>query len=296
MNQDSKLRDFDEKASAAAEQFFVLYWRALLPSTRELLIRSGGYREGGLRIQRPELPPHMRNMYGGWIERPVGIMKLFLSSRLPLFLKRGESPPNPFDKRELYEAIDTCVQSPLFADPVFLQLAFRCIAKAQADDIYIEAGYKKVANRLPDARDSFIHALCVIALPTLLAFGVTEAFRGNGFTASACFLIGFLVLPRAARAIGLVRPWGQTAWQRHKLWSDLDSGDLKLSGASLLAKLHMMNKLGVSVPALAFDVAHLLQSQQTALAALRLPTTIDISHLTNLDAATVASSEVNEVK
>jgi hypothetical protein len=295
MDQDSKSRDFDEKVYAAAEQFILIKWRALLPSTRELLIQSGGYREGGFRIQRPELLPHMRHMYGGWIEREIGIMKLFLSSRLPLFLKRGESPPNPFDKRVLYEAVDTCVQSPLFADPVFLQLAFRCIAKAQADDIYIEAGYKKIAYRQSTAREGFINALCVIALPTLVGLGATEAFKGNGFTASACFMVGFLVLPKAARAIGLVRPWGQTAWQRHKLWSELDSGDLKLSGTSLLAKLHLMTKLGVSVPALAFDVAHLLQSQQTALAALRLPTKIDISHLTKLDDSTSAS-DANEIK
>lgn len=295
MDQDSKLRDFDEKVYAAAEQFILVYWRALLPSTRELLIQSGGYREDGFRIQRPELLPHMRHMYGGWIEREIGIMKLFLSSRLPLFLKRGESPPNPFDKRELYQAVDTCVQSPLFADPIFLQLAFRCIAKAQADDIYIEAGYKKIAYRQPDAKEGFINALCVIALPILVGLGATEAFRGNAFSASVCFLIGFLVLPKATRTIGLVRPWGQTAWQRHKLWSELDSADLKLSGTSLLAKLHMMNKLGVSVPALAFDVAHLLQSQQAALAALRLPTTIDISHLTNLDDIDLAN-DANDVK
>jgi hypothetical protein len=286
MNQDTKPSDFDEKAYTAAEQFISVYWMALLPSTRELLIRSGGYQERGRRIHRPELSPHMRDHFGGWIERPIGIMKLFLSTSLPLFLKRGESPPNLFDKNELHGSVATCVRSPLFADPVFLELAVKCIAKEQADDIYIEVGHK-VLNRQYDLRGSFIRAMCVIALPTLLGLGLTEAFKGNGLMASAYLLVGLLASPIALRTIGLVRPIGQTAQQRYHAWSELRRTDLKLSGASLLAKLHAMSELGVSVPAQAFDLARLLQSQQTALAALRLPTAIDVSHLTNVDDSAV---------
>lgn len=289
MDQDTKLSEFDKEVYAAAEQFILIHWNGLLLSTRELLIQSGGYREGGYRIQRPELLPHVRFVFGGSIERPIGVMKMFLSAKRPLFMKRGDTPTDPpFDKRELYAAISTCVRSPLFADPVFLELAFKAIARDEADHIAFEVGYKDL-NKPSAVREAGIRALCVIALPTLVGFALTEAFGGNSLTASACLFLALFVTPRAMRAIGLLRPWGQTAYQRFQAWSEMETTDLCFNGgAGLLARLNAMTAAGISVPTLAFDLAHLLQSQQTALAALRLPTMVDTIHLTNLDDSVVS--------
>jgi hypothetical protein len=262
------LVDAYDRSQKAGKTVISESWKSLRPETRSWLIQSGYYSECGRAA--PELPDDSADVVES-LEYHLGTLALCSKALLP---RRAEKNA-PISLDAFNDNVPTSVSEILFhpygLEPYFLRVALHAIRNHEMANLMERLPALAEFSTAKNLGKLAFIGFCILLLllsPLVVAGALSSAFAGKfGDTAAALYGIGFIAwMLNIAKGLGEEAPDNTQAGkdaQAYEAWRQLGPyglGDWSLLGAGATAYFEEMQRKGLSVPIIAFDVAAALKA------------------------------------
>jgi hypothetical protein len=251
-----------DAARLAGEKWIRNRWRFLDVSTQHTLVRSGCYSDQGHRSKAEPITTKEPFSNVEPLEYALGVLIQCVSAKVPMRSEKGASIPREALTDDVLTSCQTLLFVPAWHDPEFVRTALAAVAIHQETNALARVGPSRSAAA--GAIDALLKLGALLLMPAALAFGLVSAIRldlwnaGVGFyTLGACMLTA-IVSAREHETGKHLGPFDRAClgWAQFR---HLASSGVVGSGAWV--QLEQLQRDGIKVPAVAFDLCAVLQSR-----------------------------------
>jgi hypothetical protein len=247
-------------------------WRRLSEKTKLQLISTGQYSKDGANIA-------VVDEYAGDrvhdLAFDLGILRLCLSVKLPSINAPGSEVSSDALTDEVTQSSGSLLYQNVASDPVFLRLALYALKHHEIAKLLVSIPYKKPPNLLWGAAKSISFALIFIALliasPAILVNSLANIFTGRIEDAVLGFYsLGLLIIfirfhknksdrSKLSDQAKIIDRQERTLNAWYQLDNTRSNGDWSITGASAHNYFISMQKEGLIVPIVLFDICEALR-------------------------------------
>lgn len=252
-------------ALATGRSFIQRSWGRLGEDTRALMLKSGAYSERGARLEA-ELPTRVPPQLDiERLEYALGVFQQCVSAPSPGRKTSSEAYPTEALTEEVLAQAGELLWVPAWHDPVFLHLAFSAVVHHKAANMALMARHQVEPSVVAKTVSNVLNLALVLASPVFLAQGLAALMRQELLQGTlwlyglGCSVLAGFSLWRAVKENDSSARVSSSDWARaHTAWSFLQH-EGGFAGAGALERLRGMAAQGISVPTVAFGLAHALR-------------------------------------
>jgi hypothetical protein len=240
-------------------------WRFLTATTQEALQSGNAFTPKGTPV------PLGDRAHGDDVERleySLGVLKLCVEAKLPERDGKGAAIPREALTDDVYMAVDELLFVPEWRDSEFLRLALAAVAAHRlANSLLLAGPPKKNSSAAWALIGGFLKLFVLWTSPIAAANALASAFKGD--IAGCAFALYFVALaawlafrkpePRDPTVLDWASDHGEWSAFRH-----MQGGTVIGTGARM--RLEQMERRGVNVPAVAYDICRALEIQASTTA------------------------------